>query len=462
MFVRAWRWVAGLAICAVVTGCTGADPEPTPSPTASPTQAPTEDPEPVTLRFAVYGDEQRVEVFQEIADAYAAENPDITFELTSTGDAAAAGESALGAIASGIDPPDVFLLDVDYLPAAVEAEALEPVDLLMEDRGVSFGDGIQRSSLNAFAANDRLACMPYDASPRVAFWNTDLINPRRIEREAEDDDLDLAEGWNWDLLRSAAEQAAAKGAAGVYVPPDLVELMPFLFSAGASVVDDDRDPNTLELSDGDVREALVEMAALTRDRELALHPRAVERKSALDRFVDGELGVLFGTRALVPALRAAEGLSFDAAPLPRINSTATTAVMSAYCIAATSEHVEDVADFIAFAVNGEGVRIAAESGGIVPTSLDTLFDPAFVQLGLQPANTEVFVEGSRRARPTPYSPRWLAAAASVTDGLRTILYKRGFDVTSADSPELEALLEQADTSSELIFDPPEPTPTPTP
>ena len=36
--------------------------------------------------------------------------------------------------------------------------------------------------------------------------------------------------------------------------------------------------------------------------------------------------------------------------------------MNGYCIAATSEHIDAAADFIAFAVDGAGRHIAAASG----------------------------------------------------------------------------------------------------
>lgn len=449
-----------LLSCALAAGCTGTD-EPGLTPVASPSVSASGAPETVTLRLTVYGDEAMVATYQRLADGYTAEHPEVRIALTSTTDAGAAAESALGAIASGVEAPDIFLLDVDHLAAAVEADAVQPLDELLEARDVPFGDGFQRNGLTAFAANDTLACMPNEVSPRVAFYNRRLVRPRQIVRESGEPVESIETSWTWEVFVKALEQAAGRGAKGVYLPPDLEELAPLLLSAGGSVVDSEEDPTRLELSDDDTRDALRTLAALTRDTRLALSPAEVAAKPALDWFKEGRLGVLFGTRALVPLLRTVPGLRFDVAPLPKLDEAVTTAVMNGYCVSRTSEHVEAAADFVTWAVNGGGVELALASGAVVPSQLDALHQNAFMQPGQQPRSAEVFAEAARKAVLTPYSVHWLPAAASATDTLRRVLYGR-VDVFSDETPALDALLQQTDEASALIFDPPEPSQTPTP
>ncbi len=454
--------VVGAAVlaCALVAGCTGGD-DPESRPTSSPTASTSATPQPVTLRLSVYGDPAMVATYQRLADAYTADHPDIRFALSSTTDAGAAAEASLGAIASGVEAPDIFLLDADHLAAAVEADAVQPLDELLEARDVPFGDGFQRNGLTAFAANDSLACMPNEVSPRVAFYNRRLVRPRQIVRESGKRVESIDTSWTWEVFVEALEQAASRGAKGVYLPPELEEIAPLLRSGGGSIVDSDEAPTRLELSDDDTRNALMTLAGVTRDPRLALTPTDVAQKPAVDWFTEGKLGVLFGTRALLPQLRATQGLRFDVAPLPKLDDAVTTAVMNAYCVSKPSEHVEEAADFITWAVNGGGVEIALGSSAVVPSQLDALHTEAFVQATQLPRNTEAFAEGARRAVLTPYSTHWLAAAASAADPLRRVLYGR-IDVTSDETPALDALLEQTDEASKLIFDPPEPTETPTP
>lgn len=70
----------------------------------------------------------------------------------------------------------------------------------------------------------------------------------------------------------------------------------------------------MTLSSSESRDALKQLATLTRERGLTLRPRQAERDSPLERFKRGELGMLIGTRALVPELRVVSGLKFDVTP----------------------------------------------------------------------------------------------------------------------------------------------------
>lgn len=448
----------------LVSACTGdGEPNATPTPTSSTTST---TPEPVELNLAVYGDEPLLEMYQSIADAFTQEHPNVTFEISSTGDASAAAEAAIGAIGSGVGAPDIFLLGVDKLADVVAADAIQPVNELLEARGIPFGDGIQRVGLTAFSANAALACMPNEVSPLVAYYNTKLVKPRRLLLEDGERIGPIESSWSWEAFVAAAQQAtergAKRGAKGGYIAPTLDAVTPFILSAGGSIVDEDLGPSRLTLSDGNSKDALKTLAGFSRNAEISLTRADVESRTPLQWFKSGRLGVLFASRAVLPELRAKEGLTFDVAPLPKISSTETTAAMNAYCIARTSEHVEEAADFIAFAVDGPGVEISALTGATVPVQLEVLHNSEFLQPGQQPLHAQVFAEGARRAALPPYSRYWSAASASAGPALDRILYGRTINVTDDDTPELDELLEQVDEDSRPIFEPPEPTISPTP
>ena len=63
------------------------------------------------------------------------------------------------------------------MPALVAEGRVQPVDELLEERGVQFGDSFERLGLEAMAANSALQCMPSDVSPTVMFYNRRLISP---------------------------------------------------------------------------------------------------------------------------------------------------------------------------------------------------------------------------------------------------------------------------------------------
>lgn len=461
------RLIAQTLLCVLavssIAACTSAEePKSEPSVSVSPSVAPT----PVDLRLMVYGADDTVEVYQQIATAFSAANPHVNIDLDSRSDAASAAESALGAIATGVDAPDVFLLDLAQLPDAVAAEALHPVNELLEARDVPFGDGVQRAALTAYSVDNALACMPAEVSPEVVYYNKALVKPRvlrlQMNPDADPDPANPTRAWSWDMFVNAARQSVGGGAPGTYLAPDLNLLQAFLASVGGSAVDDDREPTTLTLSSSESRDALKQLATLTRERGLTLRPRQAERDSPLERFKRGELGMLIGTRALVPELRVVSGLKFDVTPLPSLRSGVNISSMSAYCIGKDSANVEAAADFLAFATVGEGAEIAARSGRMVPVDLDVLHSEAFTQPGQLPASAVVYAEAARRAMPIPYSIHWENAAASAGPALTRVLFGATLDVSSDDTPALDALLEQVDTESVPIFTPPEPSPDPEP
>lgn len=446
--------VAGLAM---VAGCSG-ESTPAQPPSQTPTATPSDDA--VTLKLEVYGDDLAVRTYQTIASAFEAEHENVTIKVTSLPDAGAAAERAIGEIAGDDNPPDVFLLDIDHLADAVAADVLQPVNELLEDRDVPFGDAVQRSGVLAYSVDNTLACMPSEVSPYVLYYNKRLVKPRRLMDP--DKPLEPTGAWPWEMVQQAAAQAAARGARGLYIPPDLRLLQAFLVAAGGTAVDDTRAPTTLTLSSESSQNALKALATLTRDPMVRITPPEADRVSAEKRFMAGRTGMLIGTRALVPRLREVADLNFAVAPLPRLNRDANVSEMNGYCLAKTSVHDDTAADFIEFATVGDGAPIAARSGAMVPADLDTLHDDAFLQPGQEPTGSEVFAESARKAMATPYSRYWLQAASSATPALTRVLYGSSIDVTSDETPALDALLTLVDERSIPIFTPPEPSASPTP
>ena len=79
---------------------------------------------------------------------------------------------------------------------------------------------------------------------------------------------------------------------------------------------------------------------------LTFSQTALARKSALQRFEEGKLGMILGFRDLTPRLRERKGLNFDVMPMPRLSGGASIARMSGLCISAKSEHVDQAADLL--------------------------------------------------------------------------------------------------------------------
>ncbi|MGZ4504120.1 MAG: ABC transporter substrate-binding protein [Nocardioidaceae bacterium] len=433
----------GLGAC--TAGSTGASPSP--SSGASPSAGSTG---PVSLRLSVYGDPQTLATFDRMAGAWNDDHPDEHVTVSHAPDAATAARRLEAAFARG-DAPDLFLADHEQLPELVARHRVQPVDELLEKRGVLFGDNFQRLGLEGFSADSALQCMPHDVSPLVVFYNTRLLKVKNLA-SADDPAPSVEDGWTWDQFVTAARRMSRGKVKGVFVPPDLLALTPLLRSAGADVVDDDRLATTLTLSDDGTRKALAQVLALTRDRAVTPTRAQLVRPGAVGLFEDGRLGMMIGTRQLVPKLRETPGLSFDVLPLPTLGSPRTVATMDGYCISSQTKALGPAADFLTFATSAEGARLTSDFGGVVPANLQTLHSSAFAEPGLMPRHEEVFVASLSKADAMPFVPGWPQVEQDTAPLLAKMFY--------APRVDLDRLLPAIDARSARVLAPASPSPSP--
>ncbi len=440
----------------LVTACTSED-QPSSSSSATPTSpspsasaSSSSSAGPVTLRFAVYGGSSVVAAYKSMAKAYTAEHPRVTVRVEATDDAASAGERLERQFAAGT-APDLFLSEATALPALVAQDRVQPVDEKLEERGVEFGDNYERLGLQAFSADDRLQCMPSDVSPTVVFYNRRLFSSVRLAQGG-GAEPSPQNGWSWDQFVAAARQMTGGDVKGVYLSPELTTLTPLLRSAGSDIVDDPSNPTTLSLADSQARSALERILTLARNRRLTLTPQQVLREGPVQRFEEGRLAMMFGTRELVPQLRSVPGLRFDVFPPPSLGRTQTIADVSGYCVSKTSPHIDDAFGFLAFASGDKGSELAALSGGVVPANLNALHSPSFEQPGRFPLDSEVFSRVMRRADTMPSPPAWPEVVTAVQPLLDRLFYAPVLD--------LDPLLTRIDTVSASLLAGPSQSPSP--
>jgi multiple sugar transport system substrate-binding protein len=443
--------VAGLAASLVLTACTGGGEDP-PEPSgasSSPTEA---TPEPVELTFAVSGTEEQVAAYTEVAQAFERAEPGVRIEVTELADTAATLEALEG---SEGPPADVFLLDSDYLTRLVveDGEAIQPLDGLLEERGVAFGDDHQRVALTELSAEAALQCMPAEMSPLVVYANRDLLPPRRQLRSQGVEIPRATDPWTWaEFVTTARAVAASDGDAvrGTYLPVSVDLVTAFVRSAGDDIVDDVFEPTRVDLTSEEDLQVMSQLAVLAADASVSLTPEEVEQRSAQERFAEGNLGLMVGTRADLPALRES-GVKFQVLPLPHFGRYRAVSSVTGYCISAQSPAVEEAADFIDFAVSQEGATILAESGAVVPARLDVASSTAFTQPGMPPTNYRVYADAVRRSEPTPFAAEWPELSVAVGAQLRALLTDPTVDL----GIELPRRLERLSRRSEQVLSPEE-------
>lgn len=448
MFGRS-RVLVGVAVAAMsfagLTACSDDDP------TAKPTEKPTPT-GPTVLTFAVYGPAPVVTAYTRIAADFTAENPDIVVNVRPY-ESHEEAKAALDAQLAEGRAPDAFLASLEDVKQLVEMEKVAKLDRLLGEREVDFGDGFQRDALEAFSWDNALQCMPVDISPLVVYYNTELVDLAALSEPGEKP-VTAQGGWKLDKFALAAQNSSGGRNRGVHVAPALSQVAPFIWSGGGRVTDDVEDPKSLALSDSSTRSALEKLLEIVRDPQITFNDQQLERRSALQRFKTGTLGMMLGYRSLTPELRAQQGLNFDVMPLPRIDSKATSGDSKGLCLAESSEHPEETADFLAYAVSSEAMTLLAATGYVVPTNLDVANSDAFLQPTQAPVSAHTFVTGVRNIWSFPSVDTW----PSVTRTAATLLHGLFYDPVI---DPLEERLQAIDAASVPLFTP-LPTQTPSP
>jgi multiple sugar transport system substrate-binding protein len=426
--------IAVAALAASLAGCTGGEPEPAPAPTPSATSA-----APPRLEIAVHGERRKLAAYREIVEAFQVEQTDVEVRLTTFPDELSSADALAEGLADGT-APDVFLADVGQLPRLLETRGLQPVDSMLEEQGIAFGDDYQRVGLTAFSANARLQCMPAEVSPLVVYYNKRLVNRSQVPEPIVLPNTDDP-NWEWAEFEALARAVAGIDrlgpVSGAWYPADVETLTAFLRSAGSEVVDDVVEPSSLNLTSDDAVEVVTALASLARDP--GAFPVGAERDEAVDLFAAGRLGLLVGTREDLPRLRAADRLRFDVLPLPTFGRVRSVSSMSGWCVSDASRQGELVGEFIAYAVGAEASAIAARSGAIVPSGLDSLYDRSFTQPRQQPRSSHVYAAAIRRSDPMPFSAAWPAVSAEVEEALGRLYTRAGIELGDALLPRLEEL-----------------------
>lgn len=205
---RAAGTAAALGTALVLAACGGGSDAPVGEP-----EAPSE---PVDLRMTVWtADETQLGLFQDIADDYVAENPElvssVTFETIPFEDYTTALTTQL----AGGNAPDLAWIFESNAPEFVSSGALVDLRPLLESTEGYALDDIVPSSLSLWEDGEGLYAYPFSNSPFAMFVNTDQISAAGQPNPA---DLVESGEWTFDAARDiSAATAKDSGKQGLVV-----------------------------------------------------------------------------------------------------------------------------------------------------------------------------------------------------------------------------------------------------
>jgi len=427
-----------VALLASLVACTSEDEQPPLSP--DPVPAPrAED----VLTLAVWGSDIEIDTYERLMAEYSATSDTSEVEVVAFPDR----EATMDAIEAGEVRPDVFMASRRDLARLREDGRTIPVDELLDERFVEFGDGYARDALLAFSADQRLQCMPFEVSPTVVYYNTDLVDFERMHERGLDAPTS-PNRWTFEQFREAAEFATRprRGTKGVHVDPSLAGLAPFVYAGGGDLFADGEPPTSLAFSEESTREALERTLELLRSGPLTLSDSQLERASALEWFRRGKLAMITGDRSWVPGLRVTQGLEFDVMPIPTIEETATTGELIGFCLARRPVSLSGAADLLVHLISDDVVRPLTRSGSLVPANQQVALSEDFLQPGRLPESATVFTDSVDDMVIPPLLDSWGPLQRAVDELVASL-------VTAPGVLDLETVTAEIDLASQLVLAP---------
>ncbi|HEX5993301.1 MAG TPA: sugar ABC transporter substrate-binding protein, partial [Thermomicrobiales bacterium] len=278
--------------------------------------------EPVSLRFAFWGDPAEQAAYEQVVAGFEATHPGIDVAIDYT-----PGQTdyyrKIATDFAGNDPPDVFLINYRQFGQYAARGSLEPVSSYLDASSTIASSDYAPIAMDAFKYGGNQACMPQNVSSLVVYYNVDLFTANGVPLPAA--------GWSWDEFVEAAEALTQDTDGdgtidqyGVAVEPIMYRMAPFVWSAGGEVVDDLDAPTTLALDTPAAIEGIEKFFSLGASGHNVVPPEEeVAAEEDADRFMRGGAAMFLQSRREVPTLRQIEGFTWDVAPLPVIDEATT-------------------------------------------------------------------------------------------------------------------------------------------
>jgi multiple sugar transport system substrate-binding protein len=342
----------------------------------------------VTLLWGMWGSPEEIATHQAVADAYMAQNPNVTIELWSQpwGDYFTKLDT-LFAAGDATAIPDVFFLTP--VPSYAARGVLQDLNSFIEESGLDLADywpgAIESSSLDGSVYG-----FPRDSGIEVLYYNKDHFDAAGLEYPTAD--------WTWDDLRAAAEALTVKEASGRVSRYGLAmeggKYFNFVGSNGGLILDDMFNPTQCMLSQPEAVEGIEFFAGMMNDEIAWRDANLSQAGGDLSVFLAEQASMFIQNASRVPALNAA-GINYDVAPVPTApdgTRQAGSTNGAAWVMSATTDTPDAAWDFIQFLQSPEGGQaIYFATGEAFPPTRSGAESPVFMSTERGPENKEAWL-----------------------------------------------------------------------
>jgi multiple sugar transport system substrate-binding protein len=368
-----------------------------------------------TIVYQAWGSPAEGAVWNEIARAFEATNPDVTVDIQ-LADWDSYWEKLRVQIAGGT-PPDVFAMSPPLYPDWQSRGVLLNMQPYLDADPTAL-DGVYPVTLTAYQTPDGYFGLPRDFQTIVLYYNKDMFDAASLPYPTAD--------WTWDDLRAAAKVLTIDNdgdgrtdqwgfTADGYGPEAMIA--PMVRSYGGDLVDVAAKKTLLGSAEA------AQAFALMHDMFATDHSMPNEQEVASfgwDPFLAGVAAMTLSGHWSIPDY-SASALHWDIAPIPQGPKGRVTTVTSAGFVIAKDTKSPDAAfAFVKFATSVEGQTLAAKIGLAVPIRAAVATSPAYLDQTSAPINHALFVDALTYAQPLPVFRGYEEWSTALGDSLNLI------------------------------------------
>ncbi|MEM7331808.1 MAG: sugar ABC transporter substrate-binding protein [Chloroflexota bacterium] len=373
-----------------------------------------------SVTFMVFGDPAERDAYLSLVAEFEEKHPDIDVEVTHIPSPRDYRTRLATEYAAG-SPPDVSLMNYRRYGSFAASGLLEPLGERLDSSNLIQPEDFYPITLDSFHWQGELMCIPQNISSLVVYYNMDLF-----------DDAELtypSDHWTWDEFLETAvaltKDLNGNGRVDQYglgTDTSFFRLIPFVWQNEAPIVDNTEFPKRLTLTRPPSLAAFEWFVELQTVHGVIPDRIAEASQDSESRFIAGTVGMFLNSRRGTPSYREIESFEWDVAPLPQGESAAGILHSDAYCLSSVSGNKEAAWTFIEFANSPEGQTIIASSGRTVPSLRAVAESDIFLNPGLPPARSQVWLNTISTLRIVPVMSTWQEVESVAGEEFERALY----------------------------------------
>ena len=345
----------------------------------------------VVIKFSSWGSQSEISYLLPLIAEFEQKNPDIKVEFVHIPQNYFQKLHLL--YASNL-APDVVFINNYYLPKYVKANLLEDLTPYIKK------DEFFQKSVDCFTFDKKIYAIPRDVSNLVVYYNKNLFDTYRIPYPSRD--------WTIDDLINISKQfkTESKGEVfGLSYETDLLYVMPFLFSNGASVLSDDGKKMTI--TEKNAIDTINLYSDLANKYNIAPKKSQSASRTMAQMFLQQKIAMQVSGRWLVPKYRQEAKFDWDIMSFPSGQKGSIVNIdASGYALSKSSKHKAEALKFIEFISSPYSLSKLAQSGLIVPARKQVAYSPAFLDSQLPPISASIFLESIQTGKATPVNENY--------------------------------------------------------